>query len=322
MISLIVLFSFMPLYAQDSTISELVKEIGLMSLKIDSLNRQVINPLNDTILKMDSIHHSTLSKMQTRISLLEEDTMQLHLRVKILDDSIGKLNNNQIIIERNLLLLKVDSLKDQITKLNSMVSEKDQQVSRERERGVEKAIQAKEKGKVEIILDVMQIYSKPFDELAKSTRINIIDRDLSIFQVKDSIPDVLYGLQRYFSAELVLSEKFNKQKVNAALTIVDSLEQTELVYNLKDKLELYEDRNEGLKEAIKKIIDIDSQFIANDFNTKQMKVQRIFNQFSDYFYNFRFDFSDYPYLSEIIFEIMNQKQSDANADIRHFIDKL
>jgi len=44
-------------------------------------------------------------------------------------------------------------------------------------------------------------------------------------------------------------------------------------------------------------------------------MKEIMAELSDYFYNYSFDFAEYPYLTGIVMEIINRKQRDANADI-------
>ena len=50
-------------------------------------------------------------------------------------------------------------------------------------------------------------------------------------------------------------------------------------------------------------------------------MKEILAELSDYFYNYSFDFAEYPYLSGIVMEIINRKQKDANADISDLMEE-
>ncbi len=91
---------------------------------------------------------------------------------------------------------------------------------------------------------------------------------------------------------------------------------------MKENLEMYKLRNEGLNIAITKIIELDKKFVANDDYTQNTKLLDILAELSWYFRNYRFNFIDYPYLSNIVLDIMKLKQKNANADISDLLSKL
>ena len=121
----------------------------------------------------------------------------------------------------------------------------------------------------------------------------------------------------------VLSEQYNEDKVKSAKTQTDSLEQTELVKYLTDKLVKYKLCNDGLKDMIKEICEKDRTFIANDPYSQDTKKADVSSIISRYFYDYpSFSFADYPYLSDIVLEIMKRKQKDANTKILDLPEKL
>ena len=304
-------------YTQD-----LIKEIQKLTLVNDSLHKQVIKPLNDSIIILNSAHNNVITKLNEQIKALEIEKSEMNKKIRTLETSVSELNRNKIKVERDDLQAKFDSLTLKVTELNKLISAKDKQLIQENELGVEKSIQEKEKGKQEVLNQIIQTYNKPFDELIKNSTLKTVERDISIIGVKTEVQEKLLNLQKYFNSEQVLSDKFNEQKVVTAKNELTSIEQTELVLKLTDKLSKYKLSNDGLKTTIEKILEIDKQFVANDEYTQKTKLNDVLNELAWYFRNYRFNFTDYPYLTEIVLEIIKLKQKDANTDIANLKDKL
>ena len=304
-------------YTQD-----LIKEIQKLTLANDSLQKQVIKPLNDSILKLNSAHSIEIAKLNEQLKALEFEKSELNKKIKTLESTVAELNKNKIKVERDNLQAKFDSLTIKVTELNKLISIKDKQIIQEKELGEKKSIQEKEKGKQVVLSQIIQTYNKSFDELIKNSTLKTVERDMSIVGDKTEVQQKLLSLQIYFNSELVLSEKYSEQKVENAITQLKSIDQTELVLKLTDKLSKYKLCNDGLKTTIDKILEIDKKFVANDEYTQKTKLNDVLAETAWYFRNYRFNFIDYPYLSEIVLEIIKLKQKDANTDIANFKEKL
>lgn len=309
----LVLFSFFSVFSEG--LKELVQE---QTLVIDSLQKQVIKPKYDSISKLKS----KLLLKQDTLNSLSIDKKELLSINSSLRSRIAELNQVKVKVENDVLQEKVDLLNIEITKLKKIIYQKKMQIEKEKQICVRKSKEEKEKGKQESLHQIIQTYNKPFDELIKSSTINSIERDLSIVRSNIEGQQKLLNLQKYFVAKQVLSEKYNEQKVNSALAQIGSLNQTELVKNLTDLLRKYKLCNDGLITTINRILQIDKQFVANDDYSQKIKLEKILSKLAWYFRNYRFNFSDYPYLSDIVLEIMKLKQKDANTDIEKFLDKL
>jgi len=314
---ILVIFCFSTAYTQD-----LIKEIQKLTLANDSLQKQVIKPLNDSILKLNSAYSIEISKLNEQVKALEIEKSDLNKKIKTLESNVAELNKNKIKIERDNLQAKFDSLTIKVTELNKLISIKDKQILQEKELGEKKSIQEKEKGKQEVLNQIIQTYNKPFDELIKNSTLKTVERDMAVVGDKTVVQQTLLSLQIYFNSELVLSEKYSEQKVEYAITQLKSIEQTELVLKLTDKLSKYKLCNDGLKTTIDKILEIDKKFVANDEYTQKTKLNDVLAEIAWYFRNYRFNFIDYPYLSEIVLEIIKLKQKDANTDIANLKEKL
>ena len=314
---ILIMFGVSNAYTQD-----LIKEIQKLTLANDSLQKQVIKPLNDSILKLNSAHSNEIAKLNEQLKALESEKSELNKKIKTLESSVAELNKNKIKVERDNLQAKCDSLIIRVKELENLISAKDKQIAQEKELGQQKSIQEKENGKSEILNLIIQTYNKPLDELIINTNIKSVERDMSIVGDKSIVQQKLLSLQQYFNSEQVLNEKYSEQRVENALTQLKSIEQTELVLKLIDKLSKYKLCNDGLKSTIDKILEIDKKFVANDEYTQKTKLNDVLAEIAWYFRNYRFNFIDYPYLSQIVLEIIKLKQKDANTDIAILKEKL
>ena len=314
---ILVIFSVSYAYSQ-----ELIKEIQKLTLANDSLQKQVIKPLNDSILKLNSAHSIEIAKLNEQVRVLKNEKSNLNKKIKTLESSIVELDKNKLKGERDSLQAKIDILTINEIDLNKQIVEMDKQRIKAIELVENKSIQEKEKGKQEALNQIIQTYNKPLDELIKNSTLKTVARDMSIVGDKTEGQQKFFSLQKYYNSELVLSEKYSKQKVENAITQLENIEQTEIVLKLTDKLSKYKSCNDALKTTIDKILEIDEKFVANDEYTQKTKFNDVLAEIAWYFRNYRFNFIDYPYLSEIVLEIIKLKQKDANTDIYNLKEKL
>jgi hypothetical protein len=77
-------------------------------------------------------------------------------------------------------------------------------------------------------------------------------------------------------------------------------------------------------EAIEKIISIDKREVVASMEDEiqKQKFNKILSEISLYIFNYDFNFVDYPYLSDIVLEIMKRKQPNPDADITYLLAKL
>jgi hypothetical protein len=308
-ILLLIIFSFSKSYSQD-----LIEKIQKLTLEKDSLQK-VIKPLEDTIDNLRDNHFSSNKKLNKKIDSLLKVNSDL-------ESKIAKLEKNKLKIAFDESQKKVDSLSITVEKNNKEINNKDSLLEAKIKNEVVNLKKEKENGKLEVLNQIYQSYNKPFDDLLKSSTLKSVERDLPIIGSNQEVNQRLLNLQKYFNAEEVLGVKFNEKEVNAALNQIESLEKTELVKKLTDKLSDYKLSNEALKSTLQKIMEIDKNFPASDDNVQKLKLKEILYEFELFFYDYDFNFSDYPYLSNIILEIMNLKRLNSDTDIRQFLDKL
>lgn len=315
----LIMFSVFNAHAQE----ELIKGIQKLTLENDSLQKQVIKPLNDSIVKLTSTHRDQIAKLTEQIRSLEQDKSELSRKNKDLGSTITDLNKNKIKLERDSLKINCDSLINKLKDAQENISKQKKLVDEERERCKHKTSQEKDIGKREILNQIIQTYTKPLDELIINSTIKSVERDISIVGDKTVVQQKLLSLQIYFNAEQVLNEKFSEQRVTYALNQLKSLEQTALVLKLNDKLTKYKlVCYDGLKTTIDKIIEIDKKFVANDDFTQKEKLKDVMGEIAWFIRNYKFDLMEYPNLSSIVLEVIKLKEKDANSDVSFLKDKL
>jgi len=235
-----------------------------------------------------------------------------------------QLNRKKIKIDRDKLREEVASQKAKIADLEQNNLKKDTLIAEAELKIKQTANEEREKGKQEAYNQIAQTYNQPFDNLLKFSTKQSVERDLLLVGDDKTVMKKLQNLQSYFIAKQVLSEQYNEKNVKLAQDqLNDITEQSVEIDQLKTLIKNYKLFNDALKVTIDKIIDIDKRFIANDDEYNQtLKQKEILAELASYFRNYRFNFTDYPYLSEIVLEIMTRKQRNANADIRDLFEKL
>jgi hypothetical protein len=259
----------------------------------------------------------------------------LNKKIKDFEKEIAALNKNKVKIERDTLQEQIKRLTAQIDILNQKVSEKDRQILSEKQKGEEKLreekqkyeqrlIEEKEKGKNEVLASLLNIYkNKKFDDLIKtSTKLSVL-RDMQLVGDNAEMKSILPDLERYFNAEELLGKRFDAVQIkNAMIQLNQIKQQSTLLDKLKENIEYYKDFNDELKKTIERLVDLDKRKVADgDKEIQEMKFQEILSELSNYMYNY-YEYGNYPYLSDIVLEIIKRKKPNADADITDLLRKL
>lgn len=273
--------------AQDATA---IKEIQRLTLENDSLRRRV----------------ETMRKTSNE-------------RTAVFVDSLTRLNNEYRTLNGRVLQLQDDLEKERkkAEKIKDVKAERDSLMTQNTALQIRLDKEKKEQfdaGRKSVLGRIEQAYSSGFDVLVQSTSLKTVQRDFP-FVEDATIKKKMQDLQSYFEAQQVLCEKYDEQKVVAAQSKINSLPKTNAVKALGESLVNYKFSFDALRETINKIKERDQKFIANDDYSENLKMKEILAELSDYFYNYSFDFAEYPYLTGIVMEIINRKQRDVNADI-------
>jgi len=307
---------FLVLYnglAAFSQCKELIEEVKNQQTTIDSLQNKVLRPLENEV-----------SKLQGQIKVLENDKVGLNKKIKDFEKDIAELNKNKIKIERDTLQEQVGRSTTQIAELSQKLSEKDKQISAEKQECEQKLREEKEKSKNEALANLLNTYkNKKFDDLIKTSTKLSVQRDMQLVGDNTEVKPILSDLEKYFNAEELLTKKFDAAEIkNAQIQLSQIEQQSALLDKLKENVEYYKDFNDELKKTIEKLIDLDKRKVADgDTEIQKLKFQEILSELSNYIYNY-YDYGNYPYLSDIVLEIIKRKQPNADADIKDLLSRL
>jgi predicted RNase H-like nuclease (RuvC/YqgF family) len=290
-------------YSQD----DLIKAIQKSGVQIDSLQKALVSQRE----KNDSLNKNT-GKQQKQIQKLEKEL-----------NGLKKFKEQKKATEQELQQ-KDKTIKSLETGIDSIKM----QLKTERRNSEQTAIAKYREGQQSATANFLKSYqTKPFDELIKSSTKLSVQRDFELSVTgNDSVSKpVLSDLQEYFAAKELFEKKFDKKQTDAVMPALNSINrQSTLLEKLKENLDNYRDFTDGLKETIEKIRSIDEREKVAGMSTdiRNLKFHKILAEISLYIFNYDFNLVDYPYLSEIVLEIIKRKQPDADADISDLLNRI
>jgi hypothetical protein len=308
---------FSAAYSQD-----LVKALQQLTRDNDSLQGKLTltqvnsarewQACNDSITRLVAANKIEVTNLNTAIRELVKDTAELQKQIK-------KLDKNNI---KNLEA-QLKEKKDSIRELKDIIVGKDGEIASIKNESPKKEQQKYNEGQQDVYNQIGQPYQKnTLDDLIKHSSREFVNRDLELIGGNTEAKKKLQDLKAYFTAQQVLKERYNEQPVESAKNMIRNIPQSDMVKSLNVKIDEYKLCSDGLKTTIRKIIELDKRFVANDNYTQETKLQDILLELSRYFRNYRFNFIDYPYLSDVVLEIMKLKKKDANADISNLFSLL
>jgi FtsZ-binding cell division protein ZapB len=287
-------------YAQQDSL--LVEKITRQAIEIDSLKKE---------LAMASKTNEDMSfKCQSSL-IQQKDTIKL-LRKEV-DELIEFKSKKQ-------------GFDNQLQTQTDAVASLNKQLSEEKQNSRQKASEERERGKGEALSLVVSTYKiSRFDDLTHSSSKESVQRDKQLVGDNPEIKTTLDDLYKYFSAQELLSKKYDESRVkDAQLQLEQVTQKSAKLDKLKETLGNFQTFNEGMKETIKNIVDLDNRETVEGMSDeiRQKKFNKILAEISAYIFNYDFNFSDYPYLSDILLEIFKRKQPDADADITDLLENL
>ncbi len=264
-------------------------------------------------------------------NIYKKDTLALQKQIKDLSNQVSlekqkvsDLNKNKIKVEKDILQMKLDNLNALILKLNQTISDRDKQISDEKANAKTTAENSKNEGKVEVLTNISNPYkNRMFDDIIKSSTKESAARDMQLLGNNSEIKPILNDLQIYFNLQQLLSEKFDAIKIKNAQTQLNIIKsQSKLLDALKNDVEFYQDFNTAFKEAINKLVNLDKLKLADgDSEIQKLKFNDIVTILTDYIYNY-YDYAKYPYLSNMMLEIIKRKKPNADADVTDLLKKI
>jgi hypothetical protein len=350
------IFVFLVCVSHEAYTQDLIKELQRLTLVNDSLQKafklekgtleQKIKVSNDSITQLIAVHKTETLSLNAMIRDLKSDTANLNKLIKKLDkkkiekieqqlyqkaDSLLKLKNLLLDKEKHIITIKQESEKQIFAikqegenRVIAIKQESEQKVIAIKQEGEKKEQQKYIAGQQSVFHQIAIKYqSMSFNDLVNISSKASVERDLPLVGDNDAAKQKLQNLQKYFVAQSMLEYKYDAQNMQNALNHLNSItEKSELLDKLKTRIEDYKLCSDALKITIGKILKLDNNFNANDDYAQKTKLQDILVELAWYFRNYQFNFTDYPYLADIVLEIMTKKQRDANADMSVLFSKL
>jgi myosin heavy subunit len=303
-----------------------------LTLQITILNKNIKTneSSNDKLLQINLAKEKKQKKEKEK---LNKEIEKLNKEIEKLD----KYTSEKKAIEKELEAKNesIDELKKQITEkdneINTITDKSKKEAAAEKESNKIVAAAEKERGKSEVINKLVNTYkNKSFDDLINSSSITSVQRDINIIDNNTDVKQIIADLEIYFIAENLFSKKFNESQVKNSLSQVTQIQQSKLVsasaavVALKDNLDNFKSFNDGLNTAIQNIITIDKKEIVKGMSEDvvKLKLNKIISELSKFIFDYNFNFIDYPYLSEIVLEIIKRKQPNPDAIISDLLSKI
>jgi hypothetical protein len=307
-------------------------EYDKLLLVNDSLQNKVIKPfkkeMNETIDK----NKIEITSLKMKLSTLEKDTVfALKKKILGLNKEVIDLNKNKLAIENVKLSEQLKQLTDKNNALN-LLNEKNNKIIIDIENQMrENAIKEKENGKKEVITNIINTYkNKKFDDLIKSSTKESLQRIKQIIGINSEINPILSDLEIYFNGKELLNQKIDLNQLNIIKNKLSQIKQESVLINsLIEKLNNYSTLSIKLKETVINISIYDDKLSKKyivgegiDKPTRQFKLDKVFSVLMPYIFDYDLKYDDFPYLFDIILDIIKRKQSNTDDEISDLLIKL
>ncbi|MBA6151525.1 hypothetical protein [Gelidibacter maritimus] len=282
---------------------------------INTLQKQAIT--NDSLIKVIKNYEQSNNENQVTLRHLLDT-------INNLKSDLSKLKNLET--EMNELEKFIKLKTDSIFILKSNITDKDVQLITQEQINIQKIKDVKENSKNVMITRVVDNYkNRNFEDLIKSSTLQSILNDKQILGPSKDIEPLLSDLEKYFSITKLFQSTFNNAKIKDAQNQFNQIQlESSSIDKLRNKVENYQALNDGLKETIEKIMTLDGQESVASMSkeTQNKKLSKILIEISYYIFNYDINLLDYPYLSDVMFEIIKRKTPNPDADISDLLKKL
>lgn len=297
---IIVLFNQFSVFSQQ----DVMKEFAKQAVAIDSLKK---------VIKIEKENYKILVDSLTK----KEESIK---SLKSILSKLNEFNRDKKKIEA-LILQKTDS----IIKLKKEKSELSLKISNDRITWEQKILDEKEKTKSEILTKIANTYkNKNFDDLIVSSNKLSIQRDLQLLGENNELKQILMDLNKYFEAKSLLDKPFDVEQKNIFLVELNKIkQQSALLVKLKENLDNYQLLDKGLKDCLNSITALDKKATVSGMGKEiqQKKLNKILTEITNYIFNYDLYSNDYPYLSNILFELVKTKVPNPDQDITGLLKK-
>ena len=254
-----------------------------------------------------------LKELQSVI-LLEKPYINIKIKISELE--------NYIKIKKD----KQDSIiKNQQTQIKNLESDL-QKISSE---NIDKIQEAERRVKDQLLdkISLNYLSNNNFDDLINSSNIQTLRNDRDLLGTKlltnKRLKQKFDDLEVYFTSKDLLDKPFNETKVKTARQKLSLIkQQSKLIPELNENLEYYQETYQGFTDCIDKIKSIDLKGMVNGKGRpiEMIKYNNIVAEISSYIKSYGLTYSNYPYISEILFKIIDKKYRNVDANIETLLN--
>jgi hypothetical protein len=252
--------------------------------------------LYDKLIKQDR----DIESQKKQISDLKED-----IEIKKQEhDSIIKIKQTQIKNLRSDLQKKINEKKEEVEEAKKRV--KDQFLDN---------------------ISLTYLSNNNFDDLINSSNIQTLQRDRDLLGNKlltnKRLKQKFDDLKVYYTSKALLDMPFNETKVKTARQKLSTIKtKSKLIPELNENLEYYLDAYQGFTDCLDAIKSIDLKGMVNGKGRpiEMIKYNNIVAEISSYIKDYGLTYSNYPYISEILFKIIDKKYRNVDANIQTLLN--
>lgn len=327
----LILFSLGICHAQQDPLDKIAQQAVVIQQKSDSINllKLELKGKFDTVVLFINQSKEFIENIK-EVKSLKEQNEQLKRNIEKQNKEIENSQKELKKLERykdemNTHESQLKQKEDTITVLQQRILEMKKNLFDEKERAVLFAKEEKENGKNESLDKIINTYkNKIFDDLLLSSTKLSIERDIILIGSNPELKPLMDDLLKFFEAKAVIEIKYNPVKIAEAIEQLGTINQkSALVDKLIDLLKKYRGYNEGLKEKLGKIVELDHSFsVRGDREQEDQKYNMVLANISSYIFRFDFKMESYTYLSNIILDVLKRKQPNPDADISDLFKKL
>ena len=229
----------------------------------------------------------------------------------------------------DILTLKEDEhdsiIKIKQTQIKNLESDL-QKTSRE---NIDKIQKAERRVKDQFLDNISLTYlsNNNFDDLINSSNIHTLQRDRDLLGNKlltnKRLKQKFDDLKVYYTSKALLDMPFNETNVKTARQKLSTIKtKSKLIPELNENLEYYQDTYQGFIDCIDAIKSIDLKGMVNGKGRpiKMIKYNNIVAEISSYIKDYGLTYSNYPYISEILFKIIDKKYRNVDANIQTLLN--
>lgn len=270
------------------------EEKALLVIKIDSL-RNVAGDLAAA---------QTFSTEQALVNQLK-DSVALYRKFEKFAEDKNKYDSS------------LASKNEQIERLQGELTSLREEYAVEEETMLQRAADELAAGQNASLKSIAEVYlGSSFDDLVQSTSIWSVLRDRELLVSFPEALSIIDDLIVYHRGAELLGRKYDEDAVSKLKErLVDIIGYGDVIEILWNRLDCY-------CTFVNNIVDSIGGLDSGDFKDEKEAREAFWDRLTSFLHSSDFNFSDYPYLSEILLELIHKKNENPLSDVGYILEKI